>query len=426
MKNIYELSGTLKIAAVALLLCGAFFFSAQGSDAAIDGVSGTTFNLTAKAGYIVTPDGNSIFMWGYALNNARMQYPGPTMLLNQGDTITVNLTNTLPVPVSIVFPGQSGLSATGGAQGLLTREAAGGATVTYTFTASQPGTYAYYSGTMPDLQVEMGLSGAIIVRPNTDPATQAYNHADSQFDHEYLFLLSEIDPVIHKAVEAGNIVKADTTAFWPVYWFINGRAAPDTMVAANVTWLPSQPYNCMPTMHPGERTLIRMIGGGRDPHPLHTHGNHHRVIAHNGRLLEGAAGAGADLAEMKYTTSVTPGETFDAIFTWTGERLGWDMYGHALTDPLEPGEYALDHGKPFPVTLPHDQDLTFGGWWSGSPFLGAYGSLPPGQGGLNPNSGYVFMWHSHAEKEIVNNDLFPGGLLTMMYVEHPAVMLMNP
>ena len=76
--------------------------------------------------------------------------------------------------------------------------------------------------------------------------------------------------------------------------------------------------------------------------------------------------------------------------------------------------------------MPHDQDLTFGGWWSGSPFLGAYGSLPPGQGGLNPNSGYVFMWHSHAEKEIVNNDLFPGGLLTMMYVEHPAVMLMNP
>ena len=36
------------------------------------------------------------------------------------------------------------------------------------------------------------------------------------------------------------------------------------------------------------------------------------------------------------------------------------------------------------------------------------------------------MWHSHNEKEIVNFDIFPGGLLTMMAVEHPSVVLTNP
>ena len=54
--------------------------------------------------------------------------------------------------------------------GLLTQEAAPGSTVTYTFTATTPGTHAYYSGTQGDLQVEMGLYGAIIVLPQSDPS----------------------------------------------------------------------------------------------------------------------------------------------------------------------------------------------------------------------------------------------------------------
>ncbi len=61
--------------------------------------------------------------------------------MNQGQSVTVNLTNTLPVPVSIVFPGQINVNATGGVPGLLTREAPPGGSVSYTFTASEPGTY---------------------------------------------------------------------------------------------------------------------------------------------------------------------------------------------------------------------------------------------------------------------------------------------
>jgi hypothetical protein len=241
-----------------------------------------------------------------------------------------------------------------------------------------------------------------------------------------LFLLSEMDPRIHEYVAAGRMDLVDNTTYFPVYWFLNGRTAPDTMAEANSPLLPHQPYNCMPMMHPGEKILLRMIGGGRDLHPFHTHGNHHRVIAREGRLLSSAPGSGADLGEQAFTTSVIPGSTADAIFTWTGEKLGWDMYGHAPGDPLQPGEYAPDHGKPFPVVLPGTQELTFGQFYGGSPFLGAMGALPPGEGGFNPNGGFLYMWHSHAEKEIVNYDIFPGGMLTMMLIEHPSMMLMNP
>ena len=31
------------------------------------------------------------------------------------------------------------------------------------------------------------------------------------------------------------------------------------------------------------------------------------------------------------------------------------------------------------------------------------------------------MWHSHTEREIVNNDVFPGGMLTMLIIEAPSV-----
>jgi FtsP/CotA-like multicopper oxidase with cupredoxin domain len=236
-------------------------------------------------------------------------------------------------------------------------------------------------------------------------------------------MFTEIDPNVHDLVMQGNISQVDLTEWFPVYWFINGRCAPDTMQQAFSSLLPSQPYNCMPMIHPTEKLLLRIVSAGRDAHPYHTHGNNFDVIARDGRMLQSVPGAGSDLSYSDFTISVPPGGTADALFQWTGEKLGWDIYGHDPNDPLEPGEYAPDHGKPLPVTLPQLQDLAFGGFWSGSPFLGAMGALPPGEGGNNPNAGYTFMWHSHNEKEMCNYDIFPGGLMTMLIVEAPSVVI---
>ena len=46
--------------------------------------------------------------------------------------------------------------------------------------------------------------------------------------------------------------------------FINGRNFPDTITNANVAWLPSQPYNAFPRIHPGEKVLMLYGSANQD------------------------------------------------------------------------------------------------------------------------------------------------------------------
>jgi len=436
------------VVAIAILLVPA------AARAAIVGEVGNTFNLTARAGYISVADGGSIYSWGYSLDPAiRMQLPGPTLIVTAGQMVTVTLHNALPTAagnVSIVFPGHQVTTELldPGVPGLLTQEAPPGGSVTYKFTAPEPGTYQYHSGTRPDLQVEMGLYGALIVRPLSPAAgctASAYNHPATCYDREYLFLQSEMDFDIHRAVEllasGPGPIEVDTEPYSSEYWLLNGRAGPDTMAAAGDALLPSQPYNCMPRMHPGERLLLRVVGVGRQIHPFHHHGNHARVLARDGRLLLSETDSTRLAGPLLFTIPTVPGETADAIFEWTGKDLGWDMYGHQSGDgtsctPDADGyhsvttddnyrEWCADHNRPIPVSLPDLSSLAFGGFYSGSPYLGALGSLPPGEGGLNPDAGFSYMWHSHTERELVNNDVFPGGIMTMLIIEAPWVNIVE-
>ncbi|MBZ5686234.1 MAG: multicopper oxidase family protein [Acidobacteriia bacterium] len=511
--------------ALALFLTPAAF-------AAAPGITGPTFDLTAQAAFISQPDGQSVYSWGYGCNGAptgyapsaiggtfcnTMQLPGPTLIVTEGSAVTVTLHNNLPVSAgntSILFPGFN-VTTSGGVAGLLTREAAPGGTVIYTLTASSvtPGTRAYYSGTQGDLQVEMGLYGAIIVLPAATPATctsgvaasndaarshwlesdfrlakAAYNNPQACYDREYLFQFSEMDPAIHRAAEEqvaiaapicatsatapGCSLNVPTEPYHPAYFMINGRSMPDNMDPNYAVQYPHQPYNGNPHMHPGELTLLRVIGTGRWQHPFHEHGNHVRILARDGNLIltpDGNALAGP----LMFTTTTTPGLAMDGIFYWTAKGLNWDAYGHnpASTDPsaklpctpdangyntsapnaINYYEWCQDHDKPLqvapfgdvagggPATLPDPNLFANGAWFGGSPYLGpdattraTYGACdstgncsttgttpPSGTIANNPSTeaGFAFMWHSHNEREITTNNIFPGGMLMMMLVD---------
>jgi len=432
------------------LLAAFLALSGGGVQAAVPGLDGTgtpAFILSAAAAPISQPDGAMVYSWGYGCQSAsvaflpaitgaqcpQMQLPGPTLIVRQGATVSVTLTNNLPKAAgntSILFPGfnvsatpavASGQAAACPAQqGLLTTEAANGCAVTYTFVATTEGTHSYYSGTQGDLQVEMGLYGAIVVLPAAVPAAcdaglaaanllaektwgeadfrlahSAYSHSATCYDREYLFQFAEMDQRIHRQVEeqvladngactkTGGCLAVDTEPYHPTYFVINGRSMPDDMDANYAAHFPSQPYNGNPHMHPGELVLLRIVGQGRWQHPFHEHGNHVRVLARDGNMLLAQRAAG-DTSEARlsgpllFTTTTTPGQTLDGIFQWTGKGLNWDVYAHGevgdtstcapdangyyTSDPTRPNyfEWCGDHGKPL-------EKAPFGNVGSGGP-----------------------------------------------------------
>ena len=156
--------------------------------------------------------------------------------------------------------------------------------------------------------------------------------------------------------------------------------------------------------------------------------------------------------------------TLDGIFYWTGKGLNWDVYGHApgilnsntkaedvcipdangyyTSNAMAPNyyEWCGDHGKALeksptgqvgaggPMTLPDPNIVTNGSWYGGSPYFGseamgrAVGATPIPPAGTVANSptgeaGYAYMWHSHNEREITTDNVFPGGMMMMMLVD---------
>lgn len=374
------------------------------------GDSTPTFDLETATGYIATPDGNSVFMWGYTVDGGSFQLPGPILCVTEGDMVTVNLTNNLSEAASIVFPGQVGVIHDDPSPGVITGEAdPSGGTVSYSFTAGEPGTYLYESGTNPGKQVQMGLYGALVVRP-TMGADFAYNDAATQFDpaREYIVILGEVDPDLHQAVELGQ--SYDVTAFHPTYWQVNGRSFPDSIAENGAFWLPSQPYGALVLVEPynaatnPDPALIRYINAGIVNHPFHPHGNHLRVIARDGRLLRGPGGQ--DTSFENFTRTIGSGQTYDLLFRWT------------VVDPwIDPG------GDPVPVTIPGLQNLVFkddSTFYSGDPELGETGPLPVGVTTFNSCGEFYFPWHSHALFEFTNFDEGFGGLATVLRVDPPG------
>ncbi|MCB8984103.1 MAG: multicopper oxidase domain-containing protein [Ardenticatenaceae bacterium] len=422
----------LKWVALGLVLMGGIALLAYAARSPLEEVSaappdegiictyGPTFTLTTTDGYIGTPDDNVVYMWGYAADNSPFQHPSPVLCVNEGDTVTVILHNTLPDDVSIMFPGQENVLANGqpaqpqfdggGNLTSLTNVAAGnGGSITYSFVADKPGTFLYESGTEPDVQVRMGLFGALIVRPAMG-ADHAYNRSDSQFnpDTEFMVLLSEVDPFMNQAMERhvqrNRPFIYNIENYRPRYWLVNGRGFPDSIAPNFAAWLPSQPYGALARIHPYDPVdnpvpaMARYLNVGTTEFPFHPHGNNGRVIGRDGHPLEGTGGE--DLSFEKFSINLGPGQTWDVIFKW------YDAEGYSPDNPV-------------PVTVPGIQNLVFGLFYSGSPYLGEQGTLPVGTSNTNSCGEYYIISHNHALYQITSWGVPMTGPITYMRIDPP-------
>lgn len=375
-----------------------------------------TFTLSTSTGTIKTPDDNTVFMWGFVEGDKPFQHPSPVLCVNEGDTVTIVLKNTLPEDVSIIFPGQENVLANGapaqpqfdagGAMTSLTNVApANGGSVTYSFVANSPGTFIYESGTNPEIQVRMGLFGAIVVRPAGMPIDRNFaNHRpDSEFKKEFLLFFSEIDPYLNEAVERG--LEFDMTTYHPRYWLINGRGFPDTIAPNYASWLPNQPYGALVRIHPYDPVanplpaLERFVNVGSEIVPMHPHGKNAVVINQDGRAVESQAGD--ELSWENYSLPIAPGQTYDGLFNWENK---------SQYDPVT---------NPIPVTIPNVQNLVYGMFYSGSPYLGGDGTLPVGHSSMNMCGEYYLISHNHSLYQITSWGVVMTGPVTYLRVDPP-------
>ncbi|RPI29538.1 MAG: hypothetical protein EHM61_01285 [Acidobacteria bacterium] len=349
-----------------------------------------TFNLRTGTMTKTMPDGVVVTMWGFALDAGPIQVPGPVLTVPAGDTeLVINLTNGLTVPVSIVVPGQTtgaagvasamtpvwidpvtfAVTATGtrpagnftSRMRSLNFETAPGTTGVYSWTNLQPGTYLYKSGTHMQVQVPMGLYGAMtknVVDPVVDPLNplvmlpgQAYTGVS--FDAEQVLVYSDIDPDLNAAVAGGSYgadcavlpCMTSTIDNHPHYYLINGE--PFSYSRSPLTIGPAT-----------KTTLLRFLNAGNEDYvpTLQASGMqmvdgdcHMHVVAEDGKALP--------FAKEQYQLLLAPGKTLD---TWVqpaaeGYIPLFDRRGHLTNATQVPGGLlvylAVPNIAPVPLTV---------------------------------------------------------------------------
>lgn len=286
-------------------------------------------NLWSRKSIIVLPGTGPVSLWGFSLaEEGDSQLPGPQIDASKNEQVRINLTNQLNVPVSLVFPGQDFTpEPVKDARGQFisyNRQAATGGTASYIFTPNRPGIFLYESGTSQEQQIQMGLYGVMVVRPEDfDPAVPKARTAygpgtGTEFDVEKVVVIGEIDTKFHQSLEEGTVLPG----YNPDYFTINGRCYPDSPEITVVS---------------GQKVLLRLINAGFLNHNLRFLGITPRVLAGDSWPLKSPS---LDGTFARNTLTLGSGQSFDVVFTAPvpGKYLLYDRdLNHAVNNNQFPG-----------------------------------------------------------------------------------------
>lgn len=427
------------------------------------GAAAIEYSLTAKAGSITMPDGETLPVWGFALGNGPVTVPGPKLVVPPGEGLTIHLTNLLAVPVSLVIPGQklpdnntgpvwtdwpnettiwTGSRPAGNYTARVrsfVHEVAPGQSGTYTWSSFKEGAFLYQSGTNPSAQVQMGLYGAVV--KNFDVA-QAYEDAATGFDKEVVLVYSAMDPAMNTAIASGRFgpgkTVPNTRDYAAKYFLINGKAWPD----------PAQErINGCTEILSGEQVLLRFLNAGYQTFVPVFLGPYLTLRAEDGNLYP--------FSKEQYSLELAAGRSVDAWLSPSaqGPVTLYDARGHltnagaptpgGLTARLQVGPLPPDSQPPVVEGLSASpnptggaptvslaavaSDLTTGcsniqgaEYWIGSPDPGQGNATP-----MNPSDGAFDSARELIEATVDVSGL-PKGLHTIWVRAQDAMGWGNP
>lgn len=274
--------------------------------------SATTVNQTFCVGSTTkTLSGTSVSFWGYGsscgMMGSSVSVPGPVIEIGEGDTLNLTLSMGMMTPgESAPYNGHTihlhGLDVPQSEDGVPdTGASVNGDTYTLTAQPGWSGSYAYHCHVHTVKHLEMGLYGAIIVRPRGPTGAflnQLTTDAATAYDVAQNLVLGTVDPRWHASTAVG-----DSTVFasyQPQYFLVQGKQGLSTSAPA-VTIATSK----------GRRVALRLIG-------MHSVNARFTIKDAGGNLLPFTVyvrdGRALPTPRTVSWVDVSPGQRYDLVF----------------------------------------------------------------------------------------------------------------
>lgn len=248
--------------------------------------------------------------------------PAPTLRLREGDTVTVRVTNRLPVATSIHWHGIILPYQMDGVPGISFAGIAPGETFTYRFQLRQSGTYWYHSHS--GHQEQSGMYGAIIVEPrrgeniraDRDYVVQLSDWTDEDPERIFAKLKAQSDYYNYNKPTVGDFLRDSSAmglaAAWDKRKMWNEMRMNPTDLAdlsgATYTYLmngTTPAGNWTGLFRPGERIRLRFINGAANTfYDVRIPGTKMTVVQSDGVNVEPVS-----VDEFRFG----PGETYDVL-----------------------------------------------------------------------------------------------------------------
>lgn len=318
-------------------------------------------HLGAGDGFSTMADGKVMYGFGFsdltgiapaaAINTGILaaNFAAPTIELKEGDKFYLTLTNVgmairpdLFDPHTVHFHGFPNQAPVfdGMPEGSFGINM--GASVTYFFNITEPGTYIYHCHMEATEHMQMGMLGQLFVRPAQDGTSKSYNgrtytrfayndgDGSTGYDKAYPIQLGSMDHNFHDASE--TVQPLPFADMKDTYAMFNGRGYPDTVIPAPLPTptvdgesvnnnQQSQKISSLITAAAGERILLRLSNlNVTNYYTVTALGLPMRVVGAGAHIARGPGGN-----NLYYdTASVTlgGGETADVIVDTVGVAPG--------------------------------------------------------------------------------------------------------
>lgn len=264
--------------------------------------------------------------------------PAPVLHWQEGDTVTVRVTNTLDEPTSIHWHGILLPNDMDGVPGFNFAGIAPGETFSYRFPVRQSGTYWYHSHS--GLQEQLGLYGLLLIHPQApDPVAFDRDHfvmlsdwTDEDPNRMFLKLKKQGDyynfnqptvgDLFHDVRTVGLRQAIDKRRMWGAMRM--NRTDLSDVSGSTYTYLvnghtPAE--NWTGTFRPGERVRLRFVNAGSMTYfDVRIPGLRMTVVAADGQPVKPVV-----VDEFR----IASGETFDVVVTPEGNEA-WTIFAQSM------------------------------------------------------------------------------------------------